>query len=324
MDDLRVLGVGRVHGVEAAEGPHRGEAAEDLVARDLPAAVDRGPRVATASSSGMSLPASPCRAQNTSPSAAFSSIQRHESSPASKQVGRDARPVAVHVRGQRGRRCDVAEPPHELRSTRRARGRRHRTRWAPWRAGSPESLSSSQSSSKKRFSRSYTGARSSKRASMSSVSSSGRESGHVRPRLYDRPYLVPVEAGPRGVSVWSRAPDEWPMPGRRCGFRTWFRSWTGPDPSVVAPVRDDGHIAASNRRRTLLQPTPVCFSRQRPAYGCPPRVSPAVSRIVRSAREEPEPWSRPRARRRRAGSPPRRPAARARPHGRARTRRWWR
>lgn len=37
--------------------------------------------LATASRSGRSLPASPCRAQKISPSAAFSRIQRHESSP---------------------------------------------------------------------------------------------------------------------------------------------------------------------------------------------------------------------------------------------------
>ena len=41
--------------------------------------------VATASSSGMSLPASPCSAQNTSPSAACSRMQRHDSSPPFKR-----------------------------------------------------------------------------------------------------------------------------------------------------------------------------------------------------------------------------------------------
>ena len=88
------------------------------------------------SSSGMSLPASPWIAANTSPSAAFSRIHRHDVSPARQQVGGDAGPVQVHVDGDGGRRRVVGEPTLQTWRRRRVRGPSRRTRSARRRAGS--------------------------------------------------------------------------------------------------------------------------------------------------------------------------------------------
>ena len=117
--------------------PHRREAAEDLVPADRPAAVDALGADAVDSSSGMSLPASPWRAQSTSPAAALFEDEPARVVAGPQQVGGDAGPVDVHVDGERGRRGVVAEPAQRAASTRRGGRRRRRTRWGWRRRGSP-------------------------------------------------------------------------------------------------------------------------------------------------------------------------------------------
>ena len=134
VDDLRVVGIGVVLGVEPAVGPHRRQRAEDLVAGELPAAVDAGRLVVVEYTPGKSLPASPCRAQKISPSAAFSSSHDPRLVALLQQVGGDAGPVDVHVERQRRRRGDVAELGGQLRVLVEARGRSRRTprAWRAW------------------------------------------------------------------------------------------------------------------------------------------------------------------------------------------------
>ena len=136
VDDLRVVRVRAVHGVEPAVGPHRGQAAEDLVPADLPAAVDtlgRGRRqqqrhvVAGLAVDGREHLALGGLLEDE-PARLVAHLQ---------QVGGEPGPVDVHVHGQRGGRRDVGQPAGAAGCSRAARARRRRTRPAAHTTGSP-------------------------------------------------------------------------------------------------------------------------------------------------------------------------------------------
>ena len=114
MDDARAGRVGRVHGVEAAVRPDRREAAEDLVAADLPASVDalgggagqqqRDVVAGLAVEGGEDL--------------AGGGLVEDEAArvvAGPRQVGGHAGPVDVHVDGQRRGRRVVGEAAHQRR-----------------------------------------------------------------------------------------------------------------------------------------------------------------------------------------------------------------
>ncbi len=112
--DLRVRRVGRVHGVEPAIGPHRREAAEDLVTRDLPPSVDAGGG-GYGEQQGHVVAgfAVECGKDLTLGGLLEDPAAGVVAEPG--QVGGDTCPIAVHVDRQRGSRCHVGEAPHELR-----------------------------------------------------------------------------------------------------------------------------------------------------------------------------------------------------------------
>ena len=105
------------------------------------------------SSNGMSLPASPWMAAKTSPAAARSSNQRQEVSPVLQQIGGDAGPVEVHVHGSGSRQGVIGEPALQFGDLVEAE-----TGSAEFSRNCGQQVtklpSSSQSSSKNRFSRS--------------------------------------------------------------------------------------------------------------------------------------------------------------------------
>ena len=117
-------------------GPHRREAAEDLVAGDLPAAVDplglSPTRAAADVVAGLAVDCGEDLA-----------LGRPLQDPAARRVARaqeiggHAGPVDVHVDRQRGRRCVVGEPPPAASATSSRPRPGRRTRWARQRAGSP-------------------------------------------------------------------------------------------------------------------------------------------------------------------------------------------
>ena len=112
--DLRMLGIRRVHRVETAVGPHRREAAEVLVAGDLPAAITAFGRRDREQQRQVVPRFAVQRAEHL----AFGRLL--EDPPArlvtrAQQVGGDTRPVAVHVDRERGGRRDVREAPLEPR-----------------------------------------------------------------------------------------------------------------------------------------------------------------------------------------------------------------
>ena len=114
MHDPRPGRVGGVHRVEPGIGPHGRQAAEDLVAADRPATVDAlgrrrrqqqrhvVARLAVDGSEHLALGG----ALEDEPARVVAHLE---------QVGGDTRPVDVHVDGQCGRRCDVAQSTGQLR-----------------------------------------------------------------------------------------------------------------------------------------------------------------------------------------------------------------
>ena len=171
--DLRVGRVAGVHGVHAEVGPHRRQAAEDLVAGDLPAAVDALAPWTTRAAPGCRCRPRRGRRRTRGPSAALAQHPVAGGVAGAVQVGAQPDEVVVHVDGDRGRRRDVgdaalqpvdlgevqARPPPKL--------GRQRGREVAAGAQLLEVLVEERGSS-----RSYSGARSSKRASISSVSRS--------------------------------------------------------------------------------------------------------------------------------------------------------
>ena len=109
VDDLRGCRVAGVQGVEPEIGPHGGEAAEDLVGRDLPAAVDlhrRGRRhqdrevvAGLAVAGGEDVPVGGLPQDPVAPGSAHPAY-----------VGSQAHPVHVHVDAQGGGGRVVREP----------------------------------------------------------------------------------------------------------------------------------------------------------------------------------------------------------------------
>jgi hypothetical protein len=168
VDDPRVVRVAGVHAVHAEVGPHRRQAAEHLVAGEHPAAVDplgagvgqeqRGVVAGLAVAGGEDV-ARPGLLEDPG-AAAIAGTQ---------QVRGHAGPVQVHVHGDGGRGRVVGEPALQLPGL----GQRQAGPAVLGGQGDvqvPQARSSSKSSWKKRLSRSYSGARSSKRASIRSVS----------------------------------------------------------------------------------------------------------------------------------------------------------